>query len=50
MPKTKRRRTKWYYMSDTTGRVRLVGLLPTGRLTGISKTRKEVIRRKLKRK
>lgn len=52
MPKTRKKRskTKWYYMSDTTGKLKLVGLYPVKKLTGINKTRQKVIRQKLRRK
>jgi len=42
MPKVKRRKKKWFYMSDSMGRTKLVGLLPA------PAKRKKAVRRKRK--
>ena len=48
--RVKRKSTKWYYMADTTGKVRLVGLVPANKLTAVGKSRKKDISKMLKRK
>ena len=46
----RRKTTKWFYMADTSGKVKLVGLVPAKKLTSLGKTRKKIISGKFKRK